>query len=163
MHRVEHIHNISYWATLLAHIHAFYGCLLAVVPCGCPAPGAPFAAAGCVWWACVAELFPALPPGKTGPGAAGHLGGNGEITEAATAAACWLASTAAATHTERQQAINVSSRSLWSAYWMRALISFPAVAVVVRMLLATRGTRNQNLFETSIDYWGTEGKTKIHR
>jgi len=72
----------------LALVHVSYGCLPAAVPCGCPAPDVPFAAAGCVWWACVAELPPAVPPGRTGAGAAGHLGGNGEITEAATAAAC---------------------------------------------------------------------------
>ncbi|KYN33719.1 hypothetical protein ALC56_11977 [Trachymyrmex septentrionalis] len=75
----------------LARVHVSYGCLPlpAAVPCGCLAPGAPLAAAaGCVWWACAAELPPAVPPGRTGPGAAGHLGGNGEITEAATAAAC---------------------------------------------------------------------------
>ncbi|KYN27032.1 hypothetical protein ALC57_03374 [Trachymyrmex cornetzi] len=74
----------------LARVHVSYGCLPppAAVPCGCPAPGAPLAAAGCVWWACATELPPAVPPGRTGAGAAGHLGGNGEITEAATAAAC---------------------------------------------------------------------------
>lgn len=109
--------------------HASYGCLPppAAVPCGCPALD-PLLAAGCVWWACVAELPPAVPPDRTGAGAAGHLGGNGEITEAATAAACWLASTAAATHTERQQAINVFV-TITLEHLLNARVCFPAVAV----------------------------------
>jgi len=85
---MAHIGYTRLLARSLALVHVSYGCLPAAVPCGCPAPDAPFAAAGCVWWACAAELPPAVPPGRTGAGAAGHLGGNGEITEAATAAAC---------------------------------------------------------------------------
>ncbi|KAK0072483.1 hypothetical protein PV325_011288 [Microctonus aethiopoides] len=80
-HHHHHHHDRCYSPMKSIQVRS-YGCLPGL-PCECPALPPMLAVAGCVWWVC-AE-FPAA---GTGAGAAGHLGGKGEITEAATAAAC---------------------------------------------------------------------------